>query len=433
MKTALHTQLDSHRVENNIKQVGLSLVEMMISALLSVVVIQGMFEVFFANLQSSSYSETRAQAQTSAQRALDMLGRDIREAGSGSVRVGVGGYNLYPNESFSGATTRKTNTLLNSCQAHCDGSDSCKGFSWGSGYLSSGTHDGDCRLSYGATLRRGAPAWITYQKVENTLFYRGLCDGEFCTDEGGGNQSDAVAPVLDPGYNSDCTGVYVEGAIVNRYFIDTTAEGEKGLFCKSFNTDGSPRGDGHLMVEGVEQLQVLYGYADGGGRVVTSYREADDIVNWGFVKGVKVGILVGGGNQIGRGVIRNRSYNVLGSTTLSINDKEPRYVYTMTQSLFATKQDNSWRERVYSESGQDEAPDIPEPTPEPPEVPPLDCSDPDTADPSLCPADPSDEIVNLFQEMVDFTCNGGPEPSTPIPAGLDIRCPDVPDPDADPN
>ena len=46
MKTALHTQLDSHRVKNNIKQVGLSLVEMMISALLSVVVIQGMFEVF---------------------------------------------------------------------------------------------------------------------------------------------------------------------------------------------------------------------------------------------------------------------------------------------------------------------------------------------------------------------------------------------------
>ncbi|MDP0561287.1 MAG: PilW family protein [Candidatus Endonucleobacter sp. (ex Gigantidas childressi)] len=425
MTKALYTQLDNHNLDNKIKQAGLSLIEVMITALLSVVMIQGMFQVFFANVQSSSYHDTRSKAQTTAQHALDMLGRDVREAGSGSVRVGIGGYNIYPNEAFSGGTTRNVNTLLNACQVACDANTSCKGFSWASGFLSRNTGDGDCRINLNATTKRGSGGWITYQKVGDTLFYAGLCDGASCTSEGGGNLSDAIAIVLNPGYDADCTSVYTSGSIVNRYFIDKTAEGEKGLFCKSFETNGTPRsGGGHLMVEGVEQLQVLYGYADGGGRAVSSYRTASDIDNWGFVRGVKIGLLVGGGNQFGEGVTMSRSYNVLGSTTLSINDKEPRYVFTMTQSIFATKRDNSWRERVYSESGQDEVPEIADTPPEVLKPPVLDCTDPNNTDTVNCPAPPSDETKSLFKQVEEFICNGGPEPSEPLPADVDIKCPE---------
>ena len=333
------------------KQAGLSLVEVMISALISIVIIQGFFQMFFSNLMTSNYHETRSLAQTRAQFALYMIGNDVREAGTGAGMVGPGSYNIFINKQFSSTSSRKTNQGLGACQNFCDTNSSCKGFSWANGFVSSGTGSGDCKLSYSSTNRRDGYGWITYQKVDNTVFYSGYCGGVTCTQEGGGNRSDSIAIVLDPNHNQDCTGRGISGLVINRYFIVRDSDGHNALYCQSFNyPSGSSRGSRQLMVEGVEQLQLLYGYADSGGLAATSYRTASSITNWGFVRTVQIGLLVGGGNLWGSKVKQSRRYNLLGSSTLILVDKEPRYPFTMVQSLFSTREDTSWREKEFFEA-----------------------------------------------------------------------------------
>ena len=334
------------------KQSGLSLIEVMIAALLSVVIIQGFFQMFFSNLMSSNFHETRALSQNRAQHAFFLMGNDIREAGSGAALVGPGSYNIVYNAQIAGSVSNQTNQGIGSCKSLCDSNTSCTGFTWGSAFLFPGAGAGLCQLGSGQLGYAGANGWVSYLKIVNTVFYTGNCGGTACTQEGVGHRSDAIAIVLDPSHDQDCVGQPATGPVINRYFISADAEGKNGLFCQSFiYPSGGVKAPRQLMVEGVEQLQLLYGYANNGGGRPTSYRTASTVANWGYVRTVQVGLLVGGGNLWGDNtVLQSRSYNLLGSSTLTLTDKEPRYPFTMVQSIFTTDGDTNWREKLFFEA-----------------------------------------------------------------------------------
>ena len=336
------------------KQAGLSLVEVMIAALLSVVIIQGFFQMFFSNLMSSNYHKTRSLAQSRASQAFFLLGNTIRTAGSGVILSGPDRYQILNNKSLTNATSSNTNHNFSLCKTRCDNSRTCTGFTWGSSTLASGSGKGMCRLGGSNMATSAAGGWVTYLKSVNTPFYTGTCGSFACTQEGTGNSSDSIAVVLDPQHNEDCVGQFVEGAVINRYFIAPDPEGKNGLHCQSYNyPDGGVKAPAQLLVEGIEQLQFLYGYADNGTSGVTSYRTASNIINWRYIRSVQIGVLAGGGNLWGDNkVLQSRRYNLLDSTTLTLTDKEPRYFYTMVQSLFAIEGDTSWREKRIFEVNQ---------------------------------------------------------------------------------
>lgn len=481
-------------------QKGLSLIELMLAAVISVVMIQGLLQMFFSNLLVANYNENQALARERAQNAIYLLSRDVREAGTGAGLIGPGSYVLFYNERFAGATDSNgiAGLTLDQCQWRCDTAGQCPGFSWASEYVINGLADFtpsmslDCLNTFGSggtvnpvdgvmqpllvaigrleqqkanfdsrmsspptvdelnrsnridALRQdfqqehdrlrnrfttdynrnnaafdataatadveafmvsrqndlnalgldiggddnvttgghcinstqagagavktgscwietgtGTPArvakggWISYQYMPNTLFYTGACAGVSCTANGSSNNSDAMAIVLDPQNNEDCTGNPVaDGALsVNRYFIQADASGNRGLYCQGFNpANGAAHGAAQLMVDGIENMQVLYGYADNGGHGVTSYREPGDISNWMYVRSVQIGILAGGENLWGPTARQQRSYSFMGVNNLQITDRRQRFVFTTVQRLYATRDDYSWRERlVYKE------------------------------------------------------------------------------------
>ncbi|WP_263078362.1 PilW family protein [Endozoicomonas sp. Mp262] len=490
-------------------QKGLSLIELMLVALISVVMMGGLFQMFFSNLMAANYHENRSLARERAQHALFLLTHDVREAGSGSGLVGPGSYNIFYNSRFSGATdsTSTAGMTLDECQLQCDTASNCSGISWANKYVIDGLpgfapsmsisclngfagHAGggggstnpvevvlqplfiatkrleQAKTDFDATMSTpptadeqtksdqignlkdsfqqeydslqttftsnynsnpggfdsvsassqvstfmagkkdnldalglditggdvtdntvtggncinsssspggnaiktgscwmqtggGAPSrvskggWITYQHIENTLFYSGTCGGSTCTANGSGNSSDAIAVVLDPASNTDCTGNSVASGdtTVNRYFIKADSDGNNGLYCQGFDPDnGSSNGSEQLMVSGIENMQVLYGYADKGGHAVTSYRLPGDISNWMYVRSVHIGILAGGEKLWGPGTHRQRSYSFMGVNNLQITDGKERFVFTTLQRLNATRDDYSWRDRLIYEN-----------------------------------------------------------------------------------
>ncbi len=337
------------------KQQGLTLIEMMVAALLSVVIIQGSFQLLFSALSASSYHEARALAQIRAQNALHMITNDIREAGSGSALT-VGGYNVFENQQFGGAGSRHTNKTLKGCQTLCDNSNTCIAFSWVNGYQSAGTGAGDCYLKTQFSSPSRASGWISYQRVDNTIFYGGRCGGASCTSSGSASDSDSIGIVLNirgRGNKRDCLGNVMSTAVVNRYFIAKGSDNKNALYCQSFSpSSGSSLGTKQLMVEGVEQMRLLFGYADNDGKSPTSYRRPHEVAagRWGRVRSVEIGVLVGGGDLWGSNTRKARGYTLLGIHTLNITDKEPRYEFTTLQRVVALTENTSWRAREYYES-----------------------------------------------------------------------------------
>ncbi|MDD7805545.1 MAG: PilW family protein [Endozoicomonas sp. (ex Botrylloides leachii)] len=307
--------------------------------------------MFFSNLMTSNFHETRALAKNRAQHAFFLMGNDIREAGSGTALVGPGSYHISYNTRFSGSVVVQNNQGISGCKGRCNNDASCTGFSWASSFIVSDTGAGQCRLGSGEPSQTAANGWVTYLKLVNRVFYIGNCGGAPCTQEGLGNRSDTIAVVLDPYHDQDCVGQNVIGPVINRYFISADLEGKNGLFCQSyFYPSGGVKAPPQLMVEGVEQLQLLYGYADNGGERATSYRTANAVTNWGYVRAVQIGFLVGGGYLWGDNtVLQSRSYNLLGSSTLTLTDREPRYPFTMLQSIFTTHSNTNWREKQFFE------------------------------------------------------------------------------------
>ncbi|WP_330924189.1 PilW family protein [Candidatus Sororendozoicomonas aggregata] len=337
------------------KQQGLTLVEMMVAALLSVVIIQGSFQLLFSALSASSYHEARALSQIRAQNALHMMTNDIREAGSGSALT-KGGYNVFENQLFGGAGSRHTNKTLKGCRSLCDARRACVAFSWVNGYQSAGTDAGDCRLKTQFSSSSQATGWISYQRVDNTIFYGGRCGGTTCTSSGSATDSDSIGIVLDirgQGNKRNCLGNVMSTVVVNRYFIDKGSDNKNALYCQSFSpSSGGSLGGKQLMVEGVEQMRVLFGYADNGGNSPTSYRRPHEVAagHWGRVRSVEIGVLVGGGNLWGSNARKTRGYTLLGINTLNITDREPRYEFTTLQRVVALTENTSWRAREYYES-----------------------------------------------------------------------------------
>ena len=169
--------------------------------------------------------------------------------------------------------------------------------------------------------------------------YQGACNGfSPCTFDGGGTNNDQVAIQYEPITGSDCAGnpVLVGEVTADVYYIaaDPINNNVRTLFCRGFNpATAVARGPEQALVQGVENLQALYGVSSTGTEVVDQYQVASAVMDWANVRNIRFGVLVNSGIAGLRFDNLTRTFNILESGVLSFTDTTPRYVYTSTASI----------------------------------------------------------------------------------------------------
>lgn len=121
---------------------------------------------------------------------------------------------------------------------------------------------------------------------------------------------------------ADCIGTAIAaGAIADNVFsIGTGANGRSSLFC-----------NGTAVVDGVENMQILYGEDTDADGSVNTYRTAA-AANMANVKSVRLEILVATDLEVGSDTAA-KQYNLLGTAYGPFNDRRLRRVYGTTVQL----------------------------------------------------------------------------------------------------
>jgi type IV pilus assembly protein PilW len=87
------------------------------------------------------------------------------------------------------------------------------------------------------------------------------------------------------------------------------------------------------LVEGVENMQLLYGEDETGNGFVDRYVPADQVIRWDRVQSVRIGLLLQTVNEIGGGEVDASTYPVLDVVVDPQDDRRLRRVMTATVSL----------------------------------------------------------------------------------------------------
>jgi len=149
-----------------------------------------------------------------------------------------------------------------------------------------------------------------------------------------GNASDRIQiNFVNSDPNSvDCLGNSAVGAVSALYWVgtETLADGvtqRSNLYCTTQANLTAP------LVEGVENLQILYGEDSNADGIADRYISAADVSDWGGVSGgvasIRIAILVSTVDDAG--VTDTRSYNLLDAPPMGpFNDNSVRRVFTRT-------------------------------------------------------------------------------------------------------
>jgi prepilin-type N-terminal cleavage/methylation domain-containing protein len=171
-------------------------------------------------------------------------------------------------------------------------------------------------------------------------FFTGDCPGAFtsCTSDGAGNTTDHLAIVLDPETNVTCTGVAVgvNDIIANLFFI-AQDNGINSLRCRSYTITNNSTATGiagseATLIEGIENMQILYGIADptDSEKKVDSYVSATNVTDWGRITAARITLLVGTGYNDNVDTSNSRSFTLADATTTAFTDSNRRKIFSTT-------------------------------------------------------------------------------------------------------
>lgn len=174
-------------------------------------------------------------------------------------------------------------------------------------------------------------------------FYTGSCGAaDPCTYNSDVQQeSDQIAVQMMPVSLQDCVGNSVDvGERIANVFRVAGSE----LLCRGYSvTDQSWLGAEESLIEGIDQLQILYGvsnsdekidkYVDASGVAADSLTEPEKLLAWDRVRSVKISLLVSDGTNAGTEKEESRPYQLFDSPQVEYTDRVSRKVYTTTISI----------------------------------------------------------------------------------------------------
>lgn len=307
-------------------QAGFSIVELLVAMAISLMLLTAVYQVFLGNTQTYRINENQARLQENGRFALDILIREVRSAGY----YGCSGDAADP--SFLG----------NFAQA-VEGFESTSATVW--------TPTVDASI----TSPLGGSDILTIRRTDPTVFMRVATDmtapdadiavtdvpddlevGDFllindCQEAWVFQSSSAGSPIA---HGTSFTYAFAAGSEVYKidtvtYYISNDDDNQPALFRKIGAAAAEP------ILQGVENMQVLYGEDTDADGDVNVYRTANNVnVNdWNNVLSVRVGLLLRTPEEIAGGDLDTNVYTVNGTNVDPVDDRRQRRVFTTTIGL----------------------------------------------------------------------------------------------------
>ena len=353
---------------NSLKQSGFTIVELMVGLLLSLLLVAGVLQVYLGSKTTYNITEGLSRLQENTRSSAEMLAKDIRMAGyipcsqpqnSASV-INADAEDWWapvfnqPIRGFEGESSTASFPAEIASTAKV-GSDALV-------VIRSGEKVAGVKLfdqannqfilqrDVGANWVEDDSLMVVCDSTNARLFQAATVNttsvevAAVGTDPAPGNASN-----ITRSFGSDAQLANYSAAI---YYIRTSSSGEGfSLYRRFLNVNST--GDNTLvteeLAEGIENMQLLYGYDSDDDGIAEQYLKANDamltggnIDNWQNVATVKIGLLYasedglreGGGVDNNTYVVANTEVGVGGSVTVThAQDQRKRYVASMTVSL----------------------------------------------------------------------------------------------------
>jgi len=287
------------------RQSGLSLIEIMIALVIAMLLLLGTMSMFTSNKRIYREQDQMGRLQENARFAIELLVRDIRMAGYMGCADDI---------------TEVTNDVNNSATATniLNFSDAVEGSENAANWLPSNSTDNVATMvagSDGITVRYldplGIPVQPPYMPLVSAalqiLANNALKQGEIlavsdCSSadifqisntnpDTSGTIAHNTGAVVTPGNNTgNLSKTYGANSQINRvisrrYFIGTGAGGGPSLFWSHI-------GGTEELIEGVENMQILYGEDTSADSVADEFRTAANVANWDNVTSIRVALLL---------------------------------------------------------------------------------------------------------------------------------------------
>lgn len=331
------------------RQAGLTLVELMVAMLLSLMLLSGVITVFQANKVTFYTQEGLAQLQENGRMALALISRDIRNAGYRGCNSRTSTFN---------STLNDTTGYVWNMDNRVDGFEAVNASTFedkdGNGINSSistktpapSTADISdvltIRFSDGdgarVTAQASSTSDLTVSGISgispNDILMVSNCQDAVVFQATGINGNDIQHQASgSPGNTTNDLGnVFVDGDVsrvtVRTYYVATGAGGRPSLY--RIEDNGAPQ----EVIEGIDNLQVLYGEDTDADNRVNNYVDANAVNDWEDVLALRITVLASSLNNNTTDDDNRQTYTFDGRTVLAANnDRRLRQAFSTTVTL----------------------------------------------------------------------------------------------------
>lgn len=359
------------------KQSGFSVVELMVALVLGLILLGGVLQIYLSTKRTHDITEGLSRLQESTRFSLDMMARDIRMAGyvpcgrpqtmatllnnastfwwadifDQPIQGFEGGGATLPNGVTLNGKVAESDALLilrgGSKVAAVDVYNTAAGQfemqrSLGSAWVDDGTLMVACDPRHAAFFQvsnysDGSPSTVTVSTGTNT-------PGNCSTDLGDPAPSTCTSTgSTGTVYAFDDDAQLVDYKAVIYYVADSPSGDDHSLYREYLLVDSSNNIDTRAeeLLEGVDNMQLLYGIDQDDNDVAERYVQADVVADWTQVVTVRIGLLLASGEGL-RDALDVDTYRVANTnigpesgaeTVTHAEDRRKRYVSSTTVSV----------------------------------------------------------------------------------------------------
>lgn len=310
---------------------GFSIVELLVAMVITLILLGGLFQVYLSNKVTYKFGEALSRVQENGRFAMDYLGTEIRMADywgcAGAADVQNNLDNTDPNFIDFGA-----GGLLGNDGGGLNGSDS----------ITIGGVSGSqitVQQPYMPTV--AAALMITQDsglQIDDVVLVSDCVNGDIFQvtnmQQGSGGNSDKETLVHNQGTGSIGN---ISNNLSKRYEGDASvSEATSKTFFLQNNPIGEPalyvtvNGATSELVEGVENMQILYGEDTGGDLIPDRYRPANTVTDMGAVIAVRISLLI---RSFQDNVVDDPQTYTYNGAAVTAGDRRLRQVFTSTITL----------------------------------------------------------------------------------------------------
>jgi len=343
--------------KRNVKQKGFSLIELMVSLVIALIVLAAITQVFVGSKLTYSMQSGLSKIQENGRFAMAFLARDLRQAGfSGCTSNSTFANTLRPNstsgavpdyldfsEAVGGVDNITTGVTYNSIAAventdvvevrFADNSNSCD-------VDSHNVNAANLHCTATNPFSVGDLLFITdcnhtalFQKTGPTASNQIIVHNTGSSTEIGNCTKGLGTPVActtngTPYQFND--GVVLQ-FVFYRYFIGINSFGERALYRQAVqNSSGVTGTASNELVEGIEDMQILYGEDTSGSGTADYYVPFDEVSDAEDIISVRVSIVV---RSIEENLVQGTQTLSFNGSTVNYTDGRLRKVFTSTIAL----------------------------------------------------------------------------------------------------